>query len=458
MTAAKIILQATGLKSIYLTSNPEINLFKCIYKRHVNFARILHKEQFEPEFKFDSTVVCRIPKTKGDYISNMTLEVNIGAIHPYINNNIYHDNGNINCACINCLNNKYKEKPVFGFINSLGNALIKEARFKIGNMTMTRMSGEAMEIISDLSQTYEKKVIYNEMVGRVEPCSFTADKFAKSMKLLIPLSFSLCTSVSNSFPILKLLNTSQEVDIEIDVRKFNECWVTNIPNKFPMNTPNISASLIVNNYYLDQAERTELHKESYVMNHDYYLIEDIKEISCPIDSNTNICDVNLDQVNIPIKEIIWVVQRCDVLASPIEFNIPNDISGYPFGNDLFNYSVNLNRRVNLVQDTFETAQILFNKTEVTPELPAMYYRLAEQYYKHTKGSNNYIYTYSFAERPEEMQPSGITQFAYIKNKILRIKGINSSTQKCMLGKIIKVFAVGYNAIQFKNGIAGITYM
>ena len=64
----------------------------------------------------------------------------------------------------------------------------------------------------------------------------------------------------------------------------------------------------------------------------------------------------------------------------------------------------------------------------------------------------YIYVFSFALKPEKHQPTGTCNFSKIDNTELNLTMENSATS----GKII-VYAINYNILKIKNGMAGLLY-
>ena len=82
-------------------------------------------------------------------------------------------------------------------------------------------------------------------------------------------------------------------------------------------------------------------------------------------------------------------------------------------------------------------------------MPASYFRLVEPYYRHTNNPINYIYTYSFALKPEEHQPSGTCNFSRID--IAQLTGDNAG---CVANLI---YAVNYNVLRIMSGMGGLAY-
>ena len=96
---------------------------------------------------------------------------------------------------------------------------------------------------------------------------------------------------------------------------------------------------------------------------------------------------------------------------------------------------------------------MFNGQQRFNNLPAKYFRLTQPYKYHTNIPSNYIYSYSFALKPEEHQPSGTCNFSRIDNvtiRLVRDKGICDEYN-------IKVYAINYNILLIKSGMGGLVF-
>ena len=70
--------------------------------------------------------------------------------------------------------------------------------------------------------------------------------------------------------------------------------------------------------------------------------------------------------------------------------------------------------------------------------------------------------YSFALHPEKYQPSGTCNFSRIDNQYLKLQLEDHYTDvdKTTLGtggRSIHVYAINYNILHIKNGLAGLSY-
>jgi hypothetical protein len=79
MPGGLLQLVAIGIDSIFLTSNPQVTLFKVVYKRHTNFTLITRTKKIQNITEFGTEGTYIIPK-EGDCVHKMWLTFNISDI------------------------------------------------------------------------------------------------------------------------------------------------------------------------------------------------------------------------------------------------------------------------------------------------------------------------------------------------------------------------------------------
>jgi hypothetical protein len=176
--------------------------------------------------------------------------------------------------------------------------------------------------------------------------------------------------------------------------------------------------------YLDTDER-----RLYANLEHEYLIEQV-QYSNPfvLDRNYTMTELHF---NHPIKELIWNYQLQSRIGSFDYWN--------PQGNDLM-----------------EKFRIEFNGVNRINDMDSGYYRLVQAYNHHSGGHQQSkerqeggYYTYSFAARPEQYQPTGTSNFSRIDSVILH----HTVSQPCNM----EIYAVNYNVLRIVSGMAGVAY-
>ncbi len=438
------IVSSYGPQDMYLSINPEVTYFKSVYKRHTNFSIETKPVEFETNPDFGKS--CRLKISRyGDLISNMYLHIKTGAINQDYFDALKSSKEFIHrtdgaCYCTECISEQYRDKIKYGWINSLGHALIKSMYIEIGGQKIDKQYGEWLEIWSELTITSAKRDAYYEMIGKVDPKAYSTDTFIGDMDLYVPLRFWFCKEYGLALPLISL--QYHEIYFVVDFRKFSECWVYNINrvteepeviepfnytiSKLPEpKQPDFYANLLIDYVFLDLDERRKFITRSHS-----YLIEQIQ-----LCENNEISGKNSNvpfYFNHPVKELLWVFQRIDVTKT----------------RDWFNYGPFLDRTNCSVADMFDQGNIQINGTDLHGKLPAKYFRLITKYRHHTVVPDKYIYSFPFCIAPEKREPTGSLNFSRISESRLTFNSQHLKDVPCRL----KIYALSYNVFIVTSGM------
>jgi hypothetical protein len=287
------------------------------------------------------------------------------------------------------------------------------------------------------------------------------------------------------------------VKINLDFRKVDECfWAgesmsvtrTIVPtpssgpttetttewveNKSIVSTPSLkSASLFVDYIYLDTDERRRFAQVSHE-----YLIEQLQFTGDEsVMQKDNKIKLNF---NHPTKELIWVVQKEEVLNdSAMLYNKPKST----LGKQWFNFTDSADQSMvvadwesaasgsasggfNFVSETaynngdnpVATAKLQLNGHDRFSERDGRYFNLVQPYQHHENIPAKGINVYSFGLQPENHQPSGTCNMSRIDNAILNLKLTDTAVVGNSPNKV-KVFAVNYNVLRVMSGMGGLAY-
>ena len=157
-------------------------------------------------------------------------------------------------------------------------------------------------------------------------------------------------------------------------------------------------------------------------------------------------------LNHPTKEIIWVFNR-NGTSAPL-----ND------------YSIGTNIISNGTPAQFAplySFKLILNGTDRFKERPGEYFRLNQTYDHHTRTPGNYIYSYSFALKPEEHQPSGTCNFSRIDSSLMYFYLRNTSSVPGNSDSIpqenytnlpsFTIYAPCYNILRIMGGMGGLAF-
>ena len=210
-----------------------------------------------------------------------------------------------------------------------------------------------------------------------------------------------------------------------------------------------NAYLLVDYVYLESKERTKFINDTHI-----YLIEQVQSTRVNMyPSHQTSVSIPLRDFKHPVKELIWVVQRMDVIKT-----FENDKDDYDWvgGNDWFNYT-NCRSLLDLESknDTFDQATLIFNGRMRFGKLPSEYFRYIQPLKYHSNIPDNNIYVYSFALKPEEYEPTGTCDFSCIKDPSLVL--YRNIKLKKLTNINVSVYAINYNILILSKDMIGLNY-
>jgi hypothetical protein len=228
----------------------------------------------------------------------------------------------------------------FRWIDSLGHFLINTVELQIGGQRIDFHYGDWLEIFNELTLAPGLKAGYQRMIGNTfalttnetnENSGTTAGSlgFFPSLgaqagaaaagtitsvtekpqtTLYVPLQFFFCRNPGLALPLIAL--QYHEVVINIEFARSSQCYIVGTPDQSPvpsMLSPNLqNASLYVDYIYLDTDERRRFAQVSHE-----YLIDQLQFTG--EETFTGSTYKSRLNFNHPVKELVWVVQRTDVV-------------------------------------------------------------------------------------------------------------------------------------------------
>jgi hypothetical protein len=440
-------LAAVGKQDAFLTGNPQISFYKMVYRRHTNFATESQPMYFDGTPNFGQRITCLIPR-RGDLLGRVYLDV----VLPQIKDT----SGNL-----------------LSYTNSIGHALIQEITFEVGEQEIDRQTGEWMEVWTQLTTPNSQRYALNEMIGRVEPYNLIDIKPSASsdgLHLLIPLQFYFCQNPGSYLPLLALQYSPIRINITLRPLQqlfwvpppippaTQEGWMPTCSILASCTTPITSMMLWGDFVYLDVDER-----RTFVSATHEYLIEQVQHTP-PFSITANQTTVTIPiEFNHPIKEFVFMIQR-DTMQNRNEwFNYSNLAIGEYTNNDLVLPYVNSNAPAGRL-DLLSTAKLQLDGYDRFAERTPQYFRLQQPYEHHTNTPiNSFIYNYSFALRPEDVQPTGTMNASRIDSIVWQLK-MNTVLTNPLLPTWQQrgscraiVYAHNYNIFRVINGFGGLLF-
>jgi hypothetical protein len=273
-------LAAKGIQDSYLTTNPTLDHFKSVYKKHVPFASEQQSLFFAGNVDFGKKITCTIPRS-GDLLSNLV-----------------------------------KTSGTFaGWTNSVGNAIIEYAEIEIGGRIIDKQYGIFMEIIDELIDTK----IENILLGKYDTNLSLGDSAKSDTEYFVPLLFWFHDDLSKALPLISL--QKHEIKINIKLRPFDQ--LIHYDGETPPYSVSITEAQLSAKYiFLDDSER-----KKYVDSKHMFLIKQLQMIPVlTIKDGTKNFKSRLE-FNHPCTELFWVFTEKDSELNNDWFNfskrVPN---------------------------------------------------------------------------------------------------------------------------------------
>ncbi len=405
-----------GKQDVFLTGNPQISFYKMVYRRYTNFSVESCRMYFDGTPNFGQRITCLIPRF-GDLLGTIFLDITLPTLTLATNNS-----------------------PV-SYVNSPGHALIEEITFEIGEQEIDKQTGEFMEIWTQLTTPAGQLDALNNMISRGN--TYTAPQLFGPVNLIIPLQFWFCRNPGNYLPLLAL--QYHPLRINIKLRGLQDMAYTGNPDVAcapgVVNPASITAMSMWGDYInLDTEERRRFVSASHE-----YLIDQVQytpKIAIPAANNT--VNIKMD-FNHPIRELIWVVQRNEMINLHEYFNYSSlaitEVSPEPRTDNIVTAKLQLDG-----QDRFERRT-------------APYFRLVQPYQRHTTTPvTSFIYVYSFALRPEDAQPSGSVNASRIDSFNLLFEMCDTQCTNPPRGNATAtVYATNHNVLRIIDGFGGLLF-
>jgi hypothetical protein len=480
-SGALLQLVAYGAQDVYLTANPQVTFFKQMYRRHTNFAMEAVEQTFNGVANFGKRVTCTIARN-GDLITRIYLEATLPSLD------------SVSLA----------DGDTFSWVPYVGQYLIDNVEVEIGGQRIDKHYGDWLHIWNELTLPTGKQLAYLNMVNgyggvvyegvsvacdacNVEPvrewvdivacnnpeisyqgddCTFgsyvynsgfdvsgsgSSGQCFPEQTLYIPLEFWFNRHVGLALPLIALQYHEVKINIEFNELRylvnFGSSTQTAISNYLSaLNSAGlVSASLYVDYIYLDTEERRRFAAQAHE-----YLIEQLQftgEESVTSTSNRIIMSFNH-----PVKELVWVVQNPSYIDCNSVTNQPWRYTDAQLGNPVAVAKIQLNG-----QDRFQ-------------EREGKYFNFVQPYQHHTSTPSTGINVYSFALKPEDLQPSGTCNFSRIDSAVLNLtltpSALNTYINTLSGGVVestvnqpalVRIYATNYNVLRIMSGMGGLAY-
>ena len=431
MAGGLMQLVAYGAQDVYLTGNPKVTFFQAVYKRHTNFA-MENIEQTVNGTAADSGRVSVTIARNGDLVGDMYVELKAAS---GINT------GGHNGSCW------------------VAERAIKNAELSIGGQRIDKHYQRWWRLYSELYLSDAAKTNWGKMTSTV------ATAAADARQVFLPLIFFFNRNPGLALPLIAL--QYHEVRIDFDLTAEFDAYL------------DTSVFKVWANYiYLDTEERRRFAQKGHE-----YLIEQVQHTGSDSVTSNATKQVRLSY-NHPVKELVWCVNKgtadstglwnfcSNSLATDVVIDCSSEKSGEgqvapgQVGCPLLVVGTNGGTE-ELTEDgsgdgatqsvgPVDTFKLVLNGQDRFKEQSGKYFNQVQAYQHHSGSPMPGIYSYSFALKPEEHQPTGTCNFSRIDNAQVAIK-LKDLTGTSLATPSLDMFAVNYNVLRVQSGMGGLAF-
>jgi hypothetical protein len=515
-------LVSRGSENMYLTGNPQITFFKTAYQRHTNFAYEWIPEYFENSSNYNTTgtTTMTVPlKRNGDLVRDIALVVDLPSIYSTENENFKWVK-NIGHVLI-----KYAEifiggqsiSKLYGQWMNIWYELTTQASKRKGFDELTGNVEEMYnpsyyygELGDTKTPTIQKRRLripipfwFTEHPGLALPLisiQYTQITITVEINSLNDLFTMGIPSVSPK-ELFENPNSTNHEDLQKDLKEqgysSNNIFWKFVSGLYGPGGWNQNMYLDIKYVYLDMSER-----RVFAAAVSEYLITQVERREFRGLQGSEEADIEFYH---PVKEMIWVYQRDDVdkrnqwtnyttmlhdedyetfkrLAkerksllqfglTPVPLNNCLLPSGLTIGNFINSLNFTDTERLSLTNiDAFDKylnifyyGRFVFNGHDRQIAKTNIYYTAEEPYDIHTSTPSNdkQIHVMSFAESPEQVQPSGAANFSMykdaqfyftLKERVKKNENLNDVERFNMY-----FYCRNINVLRIMNGIGGLVF-
>jgi hypothetical protein len=345
----------------------------------------------------------------------------------------------------------------------VGLALLKNVEIEIGGQRIDRHYGDWINIWNELSLPLGRKQGWQRMVGQSvtgeHPNGYLNGNYGSPETVLtIPLEFWFNRNYGLALPLIAL--QYHEVKLNIELRSLAELshWDKPINSEKHI----VNASLWVDYIYLDTDERRRFAQVSHE-----YLIEQVQvhEQSISVGHTQSKIDLSF---NHPVKELVWVIQYDGMINGNGDFDNGSNGEAFRIYKNLwFNYSDRFedsfygpnflaagNNDIPALKNNCTSAKLQLNGHDRFAERNGDYFNSVQPFQHHENAPQSRgINVYSFALKPEDIQPSGTCNFSRIDTAVLTLGHANLGNRAAKA----RIYAINYNVLRITSGMAGLAY-
>ena len=420
MAGGLMQLVAYGAQDVYLTGNPKVTFFQAVYRRHTNFAM----ENIEQTVNGTAGNSGRVSVTiarNGDLVADMYVEMKAANL------------ATISTAA-GALDNAW-----------VAERAIKDVELSIGGQRIDKHYQKWWRMYSELYLDNSKKTAWGKMT--------TGD----NSQVFLPLIFFFNRNPGLALPLIALqyhevrldFDLSSEFEMYMDTTKTFKVWANYI--------------------YLDTEERRRFAQKGHE-----YLIEQVQHTGSDSLGAADATKQIRLSYNHPVKELVWCASEANVSNvamwnfTKTAVNVSTDVVNCSLAASLIHTDLDAGNCPKLItgagatvatafdeesSGTIKSMKLVLNGQDRFKEQSGKYFNQVQPFNHHSGTPMPGIYSYSFALKPEEHQPTGTCNFSRIDNAQVSIVTNTGNTDQLTLN----MFAVNYNVLRIQSGMGGLAF-
>ena len=418
MAGGLMQLVAYGAQDVYLTGNPEVTFFQAKYKRHTNFAM----ENIEQTVNGTAANSGRVSVTvarNGDLVGDMYIQLESD------------EDTTITTAAGDC--------------NWVAERAVNNVELSIGGQRIDKHYQKWWRMYSELYLDESKKASWGKMTTAGD-----------GKTVYLPLIFFFNRNPGLYLPLIAL--QYHEVRLDFDLS-------SNFDTYLDKNVFKVWANYV----YLDTEERRRFAQKGHE-----YLIEQVQHTG----TDTVTADGGTKQVrlsyNHPVKELVWCFSNTQTnngmwnfttASTDADITLESDQTAIAVSNAFITTTTagtpmlkvgvtgSTSKFTEEAVGPLNTFKLILNGQDRFKEQKGKYFNQVQAYNHHSGNPYPGIYSYSFALKPEEHQPTGTCNFSRIDNaqvQVVTADATNNATSMHM-------FAVNYNVLRIQSGMGGLAF-
>ena len=414
MAGGLMQLVAYGAQDVYLTGNPKVTFFQAVYRRHTNFA-MENIEQTINGTAADSGRVSVTVARNGDLVADMYVEMESEV--------------NLSLSTDAAASNEW-----------VAERAIKDVELSIGGQRIDKHYQTWWRLYSELYLDASKKTTWGKMTTGID-----------GAKVYLPLIFFFNRNPGLALPLIAL----QYHEVRLDFDLTAEISSYAVASSF---------KVYANYIYLDTEERRRFAQKGHE-----YLIEQVQHTGTDtLSSGSNQKRLSF---NHPVKELVWCLSQSaktlnsmwnftknvaagqpqlttDIGALVAEAQIAADLGNCPRIHNTGGAATTFDEDA---ASNMTDMKLVLNGQDRFKEQGSKYFNSVQPFNHHSGSPMPGVYSYSFALKPEEHQPTGTCNFSRIDNAQVAINaGAGTNTT-------LNMFAVNYNVLRIQSGMGGLAF-